>query len=173
MENFELNPDLIEICFEEAKIGLEKGEIPVGCLFILEQSNGNQEILAKSHNKTNEYKSALKHAEMECINQIIEQYPNNYLDIFPKLIVLLTLEPCIMCCRIMRRLKFKAILFGAKNERFGGAGSVLSIHSDVNIKDPILKCIPDVIDTDRTIQLLKCFYSQTNTNAPKNKVRIK
>ena len=39
-----------------------------------------------------------------------------------------TVEPCIMCAGALSQLGIKRVVFGAHNERFGGCGSVLSLH---------------------------------------------
>lgn len=40
-----------------------------------------------------------------------------------------TCEPCIMCAAALRDVEIKGVVFGCKNDRFGGCGSVLSVHS--------------------------------------------
>lgn len=39
-----------------------------------------------------------------------------------------TCEPCIMCAGALALIKIRKVYFGCKNERFGGCGSILSIH---------------------------------------------
>ena len=39
-----------------------------------------------------------------------------------------TIEPCIMCASAISHIGIKRAVFGASNERFGGCGSVLSLH---------------------------------------------
>lgn len=172
MENFKLSSELVESCFEEAEKGYQKGEVPVGCLFIRNDQDGECEVIAKAHNRTNEFKTALKHAEIDCINQVVEKFSDSYRQVFKDTIVVLTLEPCVMCCRILRRLQVKSVLYGAQNERFGGAGSVFNIATDCRIKDPQLECISNFLDSTRAVTLLQKFYDQTNENAPKNKVNL-
>lgn len=40
-----------------------------------------------------------------------------------------TCEPCIMCAAALREVKIKMVVFGCSNDRFGGCGSVLSVHN--------------------------------------------
>lgn len=42
----------------------------------------------------------------------------------------MTVEPCIMCASALRQYQIRAVYFGCGNERFGGTGSVLSLHSE-------------------------------------------
>ena len=81
MENFCLDSDLFELCFEEAEKGFQKGEVPVGCVFVW-NNNGENQIIAKAHNRTNEFKTALKHAEIDCINQVVSKFKDSYAQIF-------------------------------------------------------------------------------------------
>lgn len=42
-----------------------------------------------------------------------------------------TVEPCIMCASALRQYKIRSVYYGCANERFGGTGGVLSIHSEL------------------------------------------
>lgn len=165
----DLDSDLIESCFIEAEKALKCGEVPVGCVFV----RGQKEVIAKAHNRTNELKCALKHAEMDCISQVVSQFPDCHEEVFKQTVVLITLEPCIMCCRMLRMLQVKAVFFGARNDRFGGAGSVYNVDTDNKIKCKPLKCIAGALNAQRAIELLQKFYEQANENVPKVAVRDK
>ena len=39
-----------------------------------------------------------------------------------------TCEPCIMCAGALSLLGVPKVIYGAANDRFGGCGSILSIH---------------------------------------------
>lgn len=41
-----------------------------------------------------------------------------------------TCEPCIMCAGALSLLGFHCVTFGCANDKFGGNGSVLDVHSD-------------------------------------------
>lgn len=167
LQQFQLDSSLIETCFLEAENGLKNGEVPVGCVFILEK-DGRHEVIAKAYNRTNEFLSALKHAEMICVSQVVSQFPDSHKSVLKQVIALITLEPCIMCCRMLRMLEIRAILYGAKNDRFGGAGSVYGVDTDERIECRPLTCIA-ALNANRAIGLLQKFYEQTNDNVPKNR----
>jgi len=160
----------IQCCFEEAENALKNGEVPVGCVFLWLKNDGTQQIIAKAHNRTNELLCALKHAEMDCVQQVVNHFKVGHMEIFKQTVVLITLEPCIMCCRMLRTLQVKAVLFGARNDRFGGAGSVYDVHSDERIQCPPLNCI-SVLDADKAISLLQMFYEQTNEAVSKGRIQ--
>lgn len=172
LAEFDLEQSFVEQCYQEAEEGLRCGEVPVGCVFVRRVLGEASVVIATEHNRTNQFKCALKHAELNCIRQVVKQYPYNFNEIFKQTVVLLTLEPCIMCCSFLRKFGFAAVLYGAANDRFGGAGSIYSVHSNPSIDCEPLQCLP-VLDSARAINLLQRFYDQTNVNAPKDKVIVK
>ena len=44
-----------------------------------------------------------------------------------------TVEPCIMCASALRQYGIRAVYYGCSNDRFGGTGGVLSIHSECGL----------------------------------------
>ncbi|XP_009081149.1 PREDICTED: tRNA-specific adenosine deaminase 2, partial [Acanthisitta chloris] len=119
---------------------------------------------------------ATRHAEMVAIDQVLDwckQHNRDYTEVFPQLVLYVTVEPCIMCAAALRLMKIPRVIFGCQNQRFGGCGSVLSISSDdmVDTGDPF-ECISGY-RAEEAIELLKAFYRQENPNAPKSKVRKK
>ena len=49
---------------------------------------------------------------------------------FPNCILYVTCEPCIMCAGALSLLGFKSVLYGCCNDKFGGNGSIVSVHED-------------------------------------------
>lgn len=41
-----------------------------------------------------------------------------------------TVEPCIMCAAALRQYGIRAVYFGCHNDKFGGTGGVMNIHSE-------------------------------------------
>ncbi|KGO70959.1 CMP/dCMP deaminase, zinc-binding [Penicillium italicum] len=41
-----------------------------------------------------------------------------------------TVEPCVMCASALRQYRIRSVYFGCANDRFGGTGGVLSLHSE-------------------------------------------
>uniref|UniRef100_A0A8C3MVV5 Uncharacterized protein n=1 Tax=Geospiza parvula TaxID=87175 RepID=A0A8C3MVV5_GEOPR len=144
-----------------AKEALEKGEVPVGCLLVY-----NGEVIGRGRNEVNETKNATRHAEMVAIDQVLEwckQHKRDYREVFPQLVLYVTVEPCIMCAAALRLMSILSC-----------CGSVLSISSDdmVDSGDPFEQCSSGY-RAEEAVELLKAFYRQENPNAPKSKVRKK
>jgi tRNA(Arg) A34 adenosine deaminase TadA len=83
-----------------------------------------------------------------------------------------TCEPCIMCASALSSLASSSsfplhrVVFGCSNTKFGGCGSILSLHEAVySIRAGVME--PDAI------ALLQLFYQGENTAAPTEKRRRK
>ncbi|KAH6607137.1 cmp dcmp deaminase [Trichoderma cornu-damae] len=57
--------------------------------------------------------------------------------ILSKCILYVTVEPCIMCASLLRQFGINKVYFGALNDKFGGAGGVLSIHANNTPAAPV------------------------------------
>jgi len=71
-----------------------------------------------------------------------------------------TVEPCIMCASALRQYAIRAVYFGCLNDRFGGCGGVMTVHSDpaVDAAYPVY----GGLFREEAIMLLRKFYVQEN-----------
>lgn len=145
--------------FVEARRALSVGEVPVGCVFVYK---GN--VIARGANEVNATKNATRHAEFICIDQVLEFCTVGGLkseDVFPKISVVVTVEPCIMCSAALHDLKVKEIIYGCANDRFGGK-TVVDVPQVV---DYTVK-VEGGLCADEAMDLLKEFYKGENPSAP-------
>lgn len=153
------------------------GEVPVGCVIVKMAENIEENleslILARGRNKTNEMSNATVHAEFVALESCFNAFEK-----FSKIDSLLadctlyvTVEPCIMCAGALRIAKIKRVVFGCGNDRFGGNGSVLSIHSQSKYYPECFPCYSSEggVMQSRAILLLRKFYMRENTCAPSPK----
>lgn len=159
--------------FELAEEALKNGEVPVGCVFVYEN-----QIIGTGRNRTNEFKNATKHAELEAIDEVLKWFKDfkdeskkEIKQLWPEIDLFVTVEPCIMCARILRNLNLRTVFYGCANERFGGCGSVLSIHSTDIISEPELNVRTEHLNANRAIFMLQTFYCGQNPNAPSPKTK--
>ncbi|KAG8180340.1 hypothetical protein JTE90_016372 [Oedothorax gibbosus] len=158
----------MDLAFKLAEEGLQAREVPVGCIMMFQN-----QVIASSRNTINETKNATRHAEINCIDQVLAWCKENNKDskeVFRQLEVFVTVEPCIMCCAALRSLSVSHVTYGCNNDRFGGCGTVLNVHNDEVFFEEELKVISGV-RKDEAIELLKNFYRGENPNAPFPKVK--
>lgn len=144
-----------------AEQALSSDETPVGCVFV-----HDNHVIGQGMNATNKSLNGTRHAEFEAISRILMHYPPK---IFQETDLYVTVEPCIMCASALRQYKIRSVYYGCANDRFGGTGGVLSIHSDVNIDPPYP--VHGGIFREEAIMLLRRFYVQENEKAPVPKTK--
>ncbi|TKS76171.1 tRNA-specific adenosine deaminase 2 [Collichthys lucidus] len=159
----------MDSAFDMAKDALENGEVPVGCLMVY-----GDEVVGKGRNEVNETKNATRHAEMVALDQLLDWCRSRNLDtrsVCERTALYVTVEPCIMCAAALRLIRLPVVVYGCRNERFGGCGSVLDVSSaNLPQTGTTFKCVSGH-RADEAVEMLKTFYKQENPNAPKPKTR--
>ena len=152
--------------FKLAEEALKSGEVPVGCVLVYEK-----EIIGGGRNYVNDTKNATRHAELLAIDAVIRWCELKNLscaEVFEKIHLYVTVEPCIMCASALEQLKIPVIVYGCDNERFGGCKSVLNVFSVPGAFQPT---IISGLRATEAVDLLKKFYQGENPNAPTPKVK--
>jgi len=163
------------VALKEAENALDRGEVPVGCVIVMfgDQDERKGTLIARGSNRSNETLNGTRHAEFEALHNAAESMGQTALTaaIDQRLLCLyVTCEPCIMCAAALLELNFPQVVFGCRNERFGGCGSVLNIPQLVSESHAIFT---HGILLDSAVQILKQFYAQQNPLAPNPKKRSK
>src|SRR5687767_8115143 len=96
---------------KEAKKALEDGEIPIGCIVLL-----NNKIIARGHNMTEKLNDPTAHAEMIAITSAFNYLGAKYL---PGATLYVTIEPCLMCAGALYWSKLSRVVWGADDEKNG------------------------------------------------------
>ncbi|KAF3032214.1 tRNA(adenine34) deaminase [Didymella heteroderae] len=142
-----------------AELALTSDETPVGCVFVKDG-----EIIGRGMNETNRTLNGTRHAEFVAIAGILSKNP---ISILSETDLYVTVEPCVMCASMLRQYGIRAVYFGCWNERFGGTGGVLNMHSDPSVDKPYP--VTGGIFREEAIMLLRKFYVQENEKAPEPK----
>ena len=103
----------------QAQLALEEGEIPVGCVVV----NGDGEVLAQTHNRTEATGDLSAHAELLAIRQIGRYRLKNAA-------LYVTLEPCPMCAGAIALSGLRRVVYAASDQRYGCCGSVYRLTED-------------------------------------------
>eukprot|EP00600_Ochromonadales_sp_CCMP1393_P018233 CAMPEP_0175024612 /NCGR_PEP_ID=MMETSP0005-20121125/16568_1 /TAXON_ID=420556 /ORGANISM="Ochromonas sp., Strain CCMP1393" /LENGTH=174 /DNA_ID=CAMNT_0016283193 /DNA_START=20 /DNA_END=547 /DNA_ORIENTATION=+ len=119
----------MRLALNEAEVALDRGEVPVGCVFVDDQNN----VITVGHNMTNESKNGTRHAELVALDKLLfdaDVEKSKLLETLRSSRLYVTCEPCIMCAAALSKIGIRHVFFGCHNDRFGGNGSILSVHSD-------------------------------------------
>lgn len=104
---------------QEAKLAWTEGEVPIGCVVVK-----GGEIVGRGHNRREEDKNALAHAEIEAINEACQTLGGWRLwqcDLY------VTLEPCPMCAGAIINSRIQTVYYGADDAKAGSCGSVINL----------------------------------------------
>jgi len=95
----------------EARMALDKGEIPVGVVIVC-----RDRIIARGHNLTETLNDVTAHAEMQAITAAAATLGGKYLQ---ECSVYVTLEPCVMCAGALGWAQISNLIYGASDEKRG------------------------------------------------------
>ncbi len=108
---------------ELAREAVLTGDVPVGC--VIADSAGH--IIGRGRNRREERKSAVRHAEIEAIEQACAAVGGWRLD---GCALYVTLEPCPMCAGAIINARIPTVVYGAKEPLTGSCGSVINLFEE-------------------------------------------
>ena len=103
----------------EAKKAAALGEIPVGAVIVRDE-----QAIARAHNRRELDQDAMAHAEVLCIQQacrVLNSWRLSGCTLY------VTLEPCPMCSGAIINSRLDRVVYGAKDDKAGCAGSVADL----------------------------------------------
>ena len=100
-----------------------KGEVPVGAVLVSKTGD----ILAASHNQTITLSDPTAHAEILALREGSNKIQNYRL---LNALLYVTIEPCIMCMGAIVHARIKTVIFGAKDPKWGAAGSIYDFATE-------------------------------------------
>ncbi len=110
----------MRIALEEAKLGSQLNEIPVGAAIVREG-----ELIARATNATEREQDPTAHAEMIVLRMAAKLLKSWRLD---GCTLYTTLEPCPMCFGAILQAHLSKLVYGASNDREGALGGVSNLQ---------------------------------------------
>ncbi|MDQ7917183.1 nucleoside deaminase [Mesonia sp. MT50] len=129
---------------QEAETAYERGEIPVGCLVVSQNT-----IIAKGHNLTEMLQDVTAHAEMQTITAAANYLGGKYLK---DCTMYVTLEPCQMCAGALYWSQIDKVVVAAEDPERGFRAQGGKIHPKTNISYGLL--------AEESSELLKRFFKE-------------
>jgi tRNA(Arg) A34 adenosine deaminase TadA len=140
----------MRLALEEARIGAERGEVPVGAVLVDSRTG---EVLARAHNRVETDADPTAHAEILVIREAARRRGEKRLvdcDIY------VTLEPCTMCAAAISFARLKHLHFGAYDPKGGAV-----VHGARFYHQPTCHHRPEVIggiDEVACGEVLRAFF---------------
>ena len=139
----------MNLAFLEAKKAYKKNDVPVGALIVK-----NNKIISKAFNTKNIKNCAINHAEINVIKNACKKLHTWHLD---DCILYVTMEPCLMCCGAILQARIGKVVYGAKCDKFGYAGSIDNVLNSKK-NNHIVDVVGGVMELECSA-ILKSFFS--------------
>ena len=107
---------------KEAEKALSQEEVPVGAVVVYEDR-----IIGRGYNQTEALQDPTAHAEMIAISAAANTLHSWRLE---NCSLYVTLEPCSMCAGAIVLARIERLVFGTKDPKTGGCGSLRNIVQD-------------------------------------------
>ena len=118
---------------EEAKQGLAEGGIPIGSVLVIEG-----QIIGRGHNRRVQKRSAILHAEMDCLENAGRLKAADY----RRSVLYSTLSPCDMCTGAILLYGIPRVVVGENETFMGGEDYLRSRGVEViNLDSPECKAL--------------------------------
>ena len=145
-----LNDDgrFMNIALEEARIAAYAGEVPIGAVAVI----GN-EVIARGHNLRETLNDPTAHAEMIVIREASGKLGQWRLT---DVTLYVTIEPCAMCAGAIVLARVPRVVFGARDPKAGGGGSVFQILQEPTLNHRVE--LASGIKEDICSSILKDFF---------------
>ncbi|MEO0185209.1 MAG: tRNA adenosine(34) deaminase TadA [candidate division WOR-3 bacterium] len=133
---------------KEAQKAFEEDEVPIGAVAVYKN-----QIIGRGHNRTEALQDPTAHAEILAITAAANSLHSWRLN---DVTIYTTIEPCIMCAGALVLARVKKIVFGARDEKFGGCGSVFNVVNEKRLNHRI-EIVEDVMK-EESLSLMRTFF---------------
>lgn len=133
---------------KEALKALEENEVPIGAVIVYQHK-----IIGRAYNQREKLRDPTAHAEMIALTQAASFLDNWRLK---DTTIYVTIEPCIMCAGALVNARVKRLVYGAKDPKAGGCGSIFNIIDDSRLNHQI-EVTSGVLEKDCQSILQKFF----------------
>ena len=140
---------LMLLAIEEAKLAMEKGEVPVGAVVSF-----GDEVIARAHNGREGQKNPVAHAEILALVMAASRVGDWRLG---GSTLVVTLEPCLMCAGALVNARVDRVVFGAMDPKAGACGTLYNLCSDPRLNHEV-SVRSGVLEAE-CAELLRSFFS--------------
>jgi len=144
----------------EARIAYAKNEVPIGSVIVLDG-----EIIARAHNLREALQLTSSHAEMLAIKDANEKIGFWRLD---GAVLYTTVEPCMMCAGTIVQARIKTVVYGAKDEKAGCAGTIFNLLEEEQFNHQC-EVIGGVLESECR-GILQEFFSELREQKKKDRI---
>ncbi|KUJ38236.1 tRNA adenosine(34) deaminase TadA [Streptomyces sp. NPDC093228] len=139
----------MRLALDQAGLAVAGGDVPVGAVVL----SADGSVIGRGHNEREATGDPSAHAEILALRRAAAVLGEWRL---PGCTLVVTLEPCTMCAGAVQQSRVDRLVYGARDEKAGAAGSLWDL-----VRDRRLNHRPEVIDgvlADECARMLTDFF---------------
>jgi len=133
----------------EARNAEAEGEVPVGAVVLL-----NEKIVGRGHNSSIRLRDPSAHAEILALRQAARNVSNYRI---PGSILIVTVEPCVMCVGAMIQARVEKLIYGAADPKAGAIQSCFRLADGSQLNHRI-QALSGVLE-EECGSIIKAFFA--------------
>ena len=143
----------MQSALNEAQKAFREREVPVGAVIVVDG-----QIVASNHNRTEQWRDPIAHAEILVIRDACEvlQYER-----LAQASLYVTVEPCVMCAGALVLARIRRLVYGTENPKAGAICSLYNIVQDTRLNHQV-EVISGVLQQECR-RLITSFFRQLRT----------
>jgi tRNA(adenine34) deaminase len=138
----------------EARKAESLQEVPIGAVVLL-----NGKVIGRGHNSSIHLNDPTAHAEVIALRQAAHNLSNYRM---PGSVLVVTIEPCIMCIGAMIQARIETLVYGAADPKAGAARSCLRLE-DARFLNHTMDIMPGILEDACGSVLKEFFRNRRNT----------
>ena len=123
----------------EARRAEAEGEIPVGAILLIDGK-----IFGRGHNRSIQLHDPSAHAEIMALRQAAHNISNYRM---PGSVLVVTIEPCIMCVGAMIQARVQEVVYGAADPKAGAIQSCFQL-ADAPVLNHKIKVTSGILESE-------------------------
>jgi tRNA(adenine34) deaminase len=140
----------------EARKAECEGEVPVGAIVLI-----NDKIVGRGHNHSIHAHDPSAHAEILALRHAAHNMKNYRL---PGSILIVTVEPCVMCAGAMIQARVEQVVYGAADPKAGSLDSHLHLATASHLNHTF-EVMSGVLEEECS-RLIRMFFAARRTMPP-------
>ena len=141
--------ELMGLALDEARAAVDHDDVPVGAVVMIDG-----EVVASRHNEREHTGDPSAHAEMLAVRDAAAAVGSWRL---VDATVVVTLEPCPMCARLLQQARIGRLVFGAVDVKAGACGSLYNLAVDPRLNHEF--AVTPGMRADECAELLTGFFA--------------
>jgi tRNA(adenine34) deaminase len=119
----------MRLALAQARLAFFREEVPIGAVMVR-----GEEVIARAYNRREIDQDPTAHAEILCIRKAARKLKSWRLS---GLTLYVTIEPCPMCAGAIYLARIDRLVYGARDERAGSAGTLYNIVNDPRLNHQV------------------------------------